>query len=118
MKIVIAKDFDPHPIGRYRADSNVSAQRFREEILLPKLKEAVEKNEQLDVIFDGVVGCGASFLEEAFGGLYSAEHIKIPLDKLKKVMNITSTKGYYGPYIEITWNYIENAAAAFEQPAS
>lgn len=118
MKIVIAEDFDPLPIGRYRTDSSVSAQRFREELLLPGLKEAVAKKEQLDVIFDGVVGCSDSFLEEAFGGLYSTEHLSMPIDELKKVMNITSAKGYYRPFIENTWAYMENAAATFFEQKS
>lgn len=115
MKIVIAEDFAPHPIGRYRVDSDVSAQRFREEFLLPKLKEAVARNERLDIIFDGLAGCSSSFLEEAFGGLYSAEQLSIPLDELKKTMNITSTQGHYRPFIENTWEYIESAAAALSE---
>jgi len=63
--INIAKDYSATPLGRYRKHGDFSGQRFREEYLVPALKE----HEKLVVDFDGVAGLPSSFLEEAFGGL-------------------------------------------------
>ena len=80
MVLNIAKDFSPVPIGRYRNDGPTSGEVFREDLLKPRLAEAVSSNQQLEVNFDGMRGLSASFLEEAFGGLvrtsdYSAEQV-------------------------------------------
>ncbi len=63
--IRIAKDFSDVPSGRYLEDGDFNGQKFREQWLVPLL----EKDEVVDVIFDGAEGYGSSFLEEAFGGL-------------------------------------------------
>lgn len=63
--INIAKDFSVEPIGRVPADSGSSGQRFRDEYLLPALKEF----DKVIVVLDGTEGFGSSFLDEAFGGL-------------------------------------------------
>src|SRR5258707_481379 len=68
-KISIANDFSPYPAGRKRRDGPNSAERFREDILIPALKEAQEHNARVVIILDGVLGYSSSFLEETFGGL-------------------------------------------------
>ena len=66
MKVInIAKDFSRYPSGRYRRDSPVSGQRFRDDFLRP----ALEANKEVQVVLDGSKSFGSSFLEEAFGGL-------------------------------------------------
>lgn len=67
--IEIAKEFSPAPAGRYVEDGPFSAQRFREEFLVPKLHDAINNNSILEVSLDGLLGVSSSFLEEAFGGL-------------------------------------------------
>lgn len=64
--ISIASDFSRTPAGRYRADGPAPGERFRDEWLLPALRE---QDGPVEVVFDGVAGFGSSFLEEAFGGL-------------------------------------------------
>jgi len=63
--IDVAADFTRYPGGRFRSDGKFSGQRFRDDYLVPKLREANE----LKIILDGTMGYGSSFLEEAFGGL-------------------------------------------------
>ena len=63
--IKIAKQFSEEPAGRFPTDGQHSGERFREELLIPALREA--KRVILDL--DGAEGYGSSFLEEAFGGL-------------------------------------------------
>lgn len=68
VKINIAKDFSETPDGRTIKDSDFSGEKFREEILIPRYKEALEKGCTLEICFDGCYGCPPSFLEESFGG--------------------------------------------------
>lgn len=69
LTIYIAKDFSPIPGARYPIEGDYSGQEFRQNILAPKLKEAIQNNKILTVNLDGTLGYGTSFLEEAFGGL-------------------------------------------------
>lgn len=64
-EICIAEEFSKYPGGRVYADGEFSGERFREEYLVPALRE----NEKVVVQMDGALGYGSSFLEEAFGGL-------------------------------------------------
>lgn len=69
-KIDIGKDFSETPMGRYYPqDGNHCGQKFREDILVPALKEY----DKVVVQIDDVEGYGSSFLEEAFGGLIRSE---------------------------------------------
>lgn len=65
MKIIHVKDFSKFPGPRYANLGSFSGEVFRDEVLLPALKE----DQEVEVDFDGVFGYGSSFLEEAFGGL-------------------------------------------------
>jgi hypothetical protein len=67
--INIAEQFTRFPAGRYRSDGRYTGQRFREEFLVPALRE----NAKVAVQLDGTMGYGSSFLEEAFGGLVRTE---------------------------------------------
>jgi hypothetical protein len=59
----IAKDFSRMPAGRVKADGRHSGERFRE-MYLPLLRRG-----PLTIDFDGTLGYGSSFLQEAFVGL-------------------------------------------------
>ncbi len=67
--IKIRDDFTKSPGGRLIEEGAYSGELFRNNILSPKYKEALEKNEKLIVDLDGCYGFATSFLEEAFGGL-------------------------------------------------
>lgn len=72
----IAEDFDPYPAGRVPADGDKNGQTFRENLLLPMLRDAIASGETVVVSLDGLKACGSSFLESAFGGLVRYEHFR------------------------------------------
>lgn len=63
--INIATDYTRYPAGRFMKNGNTSGEGFRVIHLVP----ALNSNDKVRVEFDGTVGYGSSFLEEAFGGL-------------------------------------------------
>ena len=67
--IKIATDFSRIPGARYPEEGDYSGQEFRQNVLHPALKKAIEMNVKLIVDLDGTAGLGTSFLEESFGGL-------------------------------------------------
>jgi hypothetical protein len=66
--LTIAKDFARFPGPRLREEGPNSGQQFRDDLLLPALRDLAD-GERLVVDLDGARGYTASFLEEAFGGL-------------------------------------------------
>lgn len=64
-KVLYVKDFSTFPGARYKRLGPASGEEFRDDVLIPMLKQ----NSQIVINFDGVVGYGSSFLEEVFGGL-------------------------------------------------
>lgn len=90
-EINIARDFSKTPFGRYVSDSPYSAEKFRQDLLVPAF---TENNENVMIDFSGIAfGIGSSFLEEAFGGLVRKEG----LDKhsIKKRLVIKSDVPFY-----------------------
>ena len=75
VKVNVAVDFAKFPSGRDDADGPFNGTKFRKEVLLPKLQEALAKQAKLIVELDGVLSFGSSFLEEAFGGLIRREGV-------------------------------------------
>lgn len=69
LSINVAEDFAPTPGARYRTQGEFSGEEFRDEMLIPKVEEALEKKEKISIDLDGTYGYPPSFLEEAFGGL-------------------------------------------------
>lgn len=67
--IKISRDFSETPGARHRSEGEYPGDEFRDQILIPKYKEAVEKGEKLIVDLDGCYGYATSFLEESFGGM-------------------------------------------------
>lgn len=68
MNIVKVRDFSEFPGPRYISLGPDSGEKFREEVLIPSIKEYGD----VTVDLDGTFGYGSSFLEEAFGGLARA----------------------------------------------
>lgn len=74
MNFKVATQFTRRPGPRYVWQTKLhdSGEEFRDKYVIPLLKECIEKNDTLCVIFDGCSGAGVSFLEESFGGLIRA----------------------------------------------
>lgn len=67
--VKFADIFTDMPSGRYREDSSDSAEEFRDDILVPLLRE----HDIIVLDLRDVYGYPSSFLEEAFGGLIREE---------------------------------------------
>ena len=74
MKLLVAAQYTrklgPRCINQ--SEKHDTGEEFREKFLLPALKDCIQKEEELYVVFDGCSGAGVSFLEESFGGLIRA----------------------------------------------
>lgn len=111
--IYVATDFSDVPAGRNKADGEFSGEKFRDEYLIPKLKNAT-KEHPLVVNINDAEGYGSSFLEEAFGGLiregYSEEYLKANLK--------IEANEIYKVYKEIIWQHIKDAANQFKEASN
>ena len=103
--ISIARDFSRFPAGRFRDDGKASGEAFREDKLVPALRD--NDVHKVVVIFDGVAGFGSSFLEEAFGGL--VRNHGFDSDCLRSNMEMITTENDLNDYIELAWRYIKEA---------
>lgn len=103
--VSIANDFSRIPGARFPQEGDHSGQEFRTQVLLPKLREAIDKKDTLRVILDGTAGLGTSFLEEAFGGLIREDNI--PYDKVQSTLELISEEDE--DYIEEINQYIKDA---------
>lgn len=81
----IARDFTRYPSGRYKKNGTTSGEAFREQFL----EEPLSKGEKVTVEFDGTIGYGSSFLEEAFGGL--VRKTRIPHATLAELLTLSSS---------------------------
>lgn len=100
-KIVIATEFSRSPAGRFAVDGPHSGEIFREQFLYPRLAGG----STVEVDLDGTLGCGSSFLEEAFGGLIREK--KMSLEDLTRRLRIKSNRKFYEARI---WQYMNDAA--------
>ncbi|UKV15643.1 STAS-like domain-containing protein [Thalassospiraceae bacterium SW-3-3] len=103
MMIHIADDFSPYPSGREKSDGPNSGERFRDDFLVPALQE----NDVVEIVLDGVKGYPSSFTEEAFGGLIRLGFNKEELlgGKLLVVFHDSAYRGYADDII----HYIKDA---------
>ena len=90
MKIKIATEFTTAPGPRHISEGKFSGEQFRKDILLPKVREAIDRQCVLTVDLDGTSGFGTSFLEESFGGLIREDNLR--LRTLKSTMRYISTE--------------------------
>jgi len=94
-------DFSKHPSGRFYEDGPYSGQKFREEYLIPALKE----HSKFTIKIDGVRGYGSSFLDEAFGGLVRKHGFSS--SELHNRLVFTYDDELYGMYEKEIWSYID-----------
>lgn len=98
MVLHVAKDFARSPSGRYPTDGPNSGQRFRDELLFPALL-----NDRVEVVLDGVLTLGSSFLDEAFGGLVREKGLSP--SEIRAKLTITSKLTMY---VSRIWSYIDD----------
>lgn len=90
MKISVLKDFTRAPGPRYIFEGKNSGELFRENLLVPKLREAIARKTVLQIDLDGTAGYGTSFLEEVFGGLIRED--KLEFSTIKRTLKFKSTE--------------------------
>lgn len=105
--ILSVADFSKFPAGRYKEDGPFNGSKFRDEILIPKLKQARSSGDRLVVLLDGVVAYSSSFLEEVFGGLARAR--PLPPEQLKSTLVIRADDVAYQPAKIDAENYFSEA---------
>ena len=106
LKIIIASEYSETPGGRFKHEGSFSGQDFREQLLLPKYKQALSNSEPLYIDLDGGYGYSSSFLEEAFGGLVRT----LDLNDSLKMLEILKIKSHDEPrLVSIIKEYIEDA---------
>lgn len=107
MATIRVADHSPSPGGRYIKDGDFSGEWFRNEFLVPSLREAVINNDTVTVELAGTSGYGSSFLEEAFGGLIRMRYFepKVVRDRLR----IVASSALYAPYKALADKYISTA---------
>lgn len=93
IKISITKDFSPTPGPRYIHEGKSSGELFRQQVLFPKVSEAIEKGLPFEVDLDRTAGYGTSFLEESFGGLIRIHGLSY--EKIKSLMTLISVEEDY-----------------------
>lgn len=100
--IKIASEFSEAPAGRFYDDGPFPGEKFRDEILIPALRE----HKSVIIDLDGTAGYGSSFLEEAFGG--AVRLLKLSFAAAKTAIQLKSNDESLIMEIE---SYIRDAAA-------
>lgn len=104
----IAKDYSRCPGARYNSEGDFSGEKFREELLKPKINEAIEQGVKLEVVLDGSAGYSTSFLEEAFGGLIRTDKMDLKVIKENLIIISDEDPSYavdVNLYLENAWNH-------------
>lgn len=102
-KIKISTDFSTTPGARHREEGPYPGDEFRDSILIPKYKAAVENKQNLVVDFDGCYGYATSFLEESFGGMVRKLRQRGILDHIELISNEDSS------IVELVKQYVKEA---------
>lgn len=109
MQVDIGKDFSTTTGGRYRRLGAFSGEEFRQTVLAPKLREAIEEGVVLRVRIDTVQrSYQPSFLDEAFAGLIREEHFS-PED-VRRHLVIIASMPRFEKYKALAESYIRSAS--------
>ena len=98
--INLSKDFSSRPFGRYRNDGDRSAEVFRDEHLIP----AIKQHSRVKLDLSGTNYYGSSFLEETFGGLVRSGFSEALLRQKLEIMHTRLPS-----IAEEAWMYISEA---------
>lgn len=107
MILDVAREFSSYPIGRYKGDSEFNGTKFRETLLVPRLKAAIKSNKTLVVDIDGMRSFGSSFLEESFGGLITDEGLSRAL--VQDHLRVKTTRPGFQAFVKMIDLFISNA---------
>lgn len=108
--ISIATDYSTSPAGRTPADGPYNGQRFRNDVLIPALREAVSAKTVLVVDLDGAFSYSSSFLEEAFGGLVRSGGFAP--SEIKAHLQLQSKNPIYASFVKDAQLYLDEALRA------
>lgn len=109
MKTLKIAEFSDFPAGRSKEKDPYSGEQYREDILLPAVKEG-----EVMIDFTDVYACLPSFLEEAFGGLVRADVLP-PKDVKERIKFVPTDSTKYQDYIFAINKYIDDAIANREK---
>jgi hypothetical protein len=106
-RIEIATDFSAYPAGREESDGPFNGKKFQTDILLDELKAAAGDGSKVEVSLDGLMSCGSSFLEEAFGGIIRDGHLtrRQVLEHLEVVYSYPRLKRFH----DAIFRYVKEA---------
>jgi hypothetical protein len=111
MSLLRVADHVQSPGFRLVKDGPNSGEWFRNSVLSPMLRAAIDDGSKLTVELDGVAGYGSSFLEEAFGGLVRKRlFTRGELDHLV----VVAKSPLFEPYRQLALRFIRNAAPELE----
>ena len=110
-EVRIAEDYTPYLGGRLKRDGPGSGEEFRDNYLLPALREGLS----VKVILDGAYGYPISFLEEAFGGLI---RVGLSLNDIRSSLEIVSGDKAFNSYVGAIWRLIEEEASTLKHSES
>ncbi len=102
--INVSKDFSVYPYARYESQSDTSGEKFRQQFLLPALRE----NTSVTIILDGTEGYGSSWFDESFAGL--VRNGEFTADELLAKINFISTED--PTYIDEIKGYVSESSKA------
>lgn len=103
----IGRDFSETPGGRYKRLGPFSGEEFRKEILVPRLRTAMERGEKLVVRIDRVRrSYQSSFLDEAFAGLVRDEGFSY--QDVKNHLSILSDSPRFAKYRTLAEQYLDS----------
>lgn len=105
MQLSIAHEYSKSPAGRYPKDGPFNGERFREELLIPKLDAAISAGAKLVVNFADADSYSSSFLEEAFGGV--VREGRFSNDQLKKYLELVTTDPAYDFWVIDAQDYMK-----------
>lgn len=100
------KDWSTCPGPRLCGEGDFSAEEWRNHFLVPKLRQAIDSGEVLEVDIDGIEGVCHSFLEEAFGGIIRNSMLANPDDCLMHLAIRTAEEPELHRAI---WSYLYDA---------
>jgi hypothetical protein len=114
VRISVKNDFSSYPGGRFRADGDFSGEAFREDVLVPAIKEALSEGGRVEVSLGGVAGYASSFLEEAFGGIVRAG--LAPYSVIKETLVVRAGDPLYDIYERLANQFMQDAASVGGSP--
>jgi hypothetical protein len=107
--INIARDYTPYPGGRYPEDGKGNGTTFRDEFLLPIVKQG----KHADVVLDGAAGYPSSFLDEAFAGL--VRKYGYTADQVLEAFHFVATQPGFARFILLIEEYVRTATPEKER---